>query len=138
MTNSNRNPIELETFRLSYWEGYVSMYLFLDKLFTGRKNEDFFIQIISMMSPHRPHLSSSKNKTMLIDWICVFKEKDLLKEEVEVEECYRLMLKYLDMEAKKCGFNHDAVLKKLSDVCNRKNNSSIWSHWINCCLVAKV
>ena len=137
MNNSSPNQATLKTIKLSYWEGYVSIYFFLDKLFTGRKNEEFFKQVISMMNPYRPD-HTIKDRTMLIDWICVFKGKDLSKEEAEVEECYRLMLKYLDMEAKKCGYNHDAILKKLSEVCNRKNNSSIWTHWINCCLVAKV
>jgi hypothetical protein len=124
--------------KLTYWEGYISMLSFLEKILDCKhKNRDLQRLLISM-NPSNYHDNVPLERTMLLDWLSVFNGCDLLREKVDIVECYKCMLQYMEKESEKCGYDLADFKKMLEVAYSKKKNNRMWTLWIDSCLISKI
>ncbi|MFI5151233.1 MAG: hypothetical protein ACHQRM_15990 [Bacteroidia bacterium] len=121
------------TTTLNYWEGYLSVFTFLQLVYVGKKEKEDLDNLIDSMNPQKRRM----DRTMLIDWICVLSGNEMLKDKIELEECFPIMVKYLSLEEKKYGLHYKHVIKKLKRAYSKRKHSMIWNAWVGACLMTK-
>ena len=123
---------------LTYWEGYLSMFTFLEKTIEKNNRKKSLEKLLKNMDPDALVNQNLPEKTMLLDWLKVIKTDDFLKEEVDVEECYRCMIAYIVLEEKKGGFHFNRFIQSLVKAYSNRKNNQLWMLWIDSCMLAKV
>jgi len=127
-----------KSIKLSYWEAYLSIFYFLEKNVLTYRKVDGLKRLASAMDPNVLEAAHMIEQTMLLDWLLIFKEGDLLKEEMDMDECYKFMMKYIAMEEKKMGIHVRSFLRLLKNAHQSHHKSKAWTSWVDSCLVAKV
>jgi hypothetical protein len=121
---------------LTYWQGYLSMFHFLDKYYHRTKLDDLGA-LLGSMNPFLFEGGLPADEVIATDWLDTIKKDDILKEDLEVGECFEFMIQFLKYQESWFTIDLHPLLNELKKAHSNKGNNILWTAWIDSCLETK-
>jgi hypothetical protein len=119
---------------LTYWQGYLAMFYFLDELYSKYKWDDLGV-LLGAIDPVLFDGGLPMDQSEVIDWLDIVKKEDILKEELTEEENFIFMQNFILYKQRSRSWHLEDLQAHLKDIYFNKVNNQEWTQWLDCCLL---
>lgn len=116
--------------KFSYWENYISMFLFLDKIYEENKHFDDLGGLLGSMDPYLFTDNTPADSALLKDWLDITRGE---RTNISFEEGFNNMSSFIEREQK----NFSLDLKELINYLEEAKVNPQWETWIMFCKKSK-
>lgn len=116
--------------KFSYWENYISMFLFLDKVYEENKHIDDLGGLLGSMDPFLFTDNTPADSALLKDWLDITGGE---RTNISFEEGFNNMISFIEREQKNFSIDLKDIINNLKVV---KSNPQ-WETWIMICKKSK-
>lgn len=118
------------TDKFSYWENYISMFLFLDKVYEENKHFDDLGGLLGSIDPYLFTDNTPADSALLKDWLDITGGE---RTNISFEAGFNNMSSFIKLEQK----NFSIDLKELIDYLEEVKINPQWETWIMFCTKSK-
>lgn len=120
---------------LTYWQGYLAMFYFLDELYLKYKWDDLGV-LLGAIDPFLFDGGLPMDEAEVIDWLDIVKKEDILKEELTEEVNFIFMQNFILYKQKSRSWHLEDLQAHLKNIYFNKTYNQEWAQWLDCCLLA--